>query len=137
MKPSSLLRGTDWLAWHGHYDDPDSRFSRRLALLQGRLRSVLDRAAPLRRRSDRRLGQGPGRSNTRARIQSLFQRAGFVEIDAEDVEDPALHAGVERFAGVPVALEPGRRLFTFRDPRVPRTSRMLRYLRRARGVLRR
>lgn len=226
------VRGTDWLAWHRHYDDPDSRFSRRLAVLQRQLRSVLDRAAPGRisvvsvcagqghdllgvladhpRRHDvvarlieldarnaaiarsraRELGlagisvveadaglsdayagavpasliilagfltyldeadiaravallpqlcaagaivvwaRGRSRINNDVWIRSLFQRAGFVEIDAEDVEHPGLHVGVERFDGVPLALETGRRLFTFRDPRVPRMSRMQRELRR-------
>ena len=226
------MRGTDWLAWHRHYDDPDSRFSRRLAVLQRQLRWVLGRAAPgpitvvsvcagqghdllgvladhprrhdvvarlieldpgnaeiARSRarelclsgisvaqadaglSDAYVGavpasliilagfltyldeadiartvallpqlcaagaivvwaRGRSRINSAAQIRSLFQRAGFVEIDAEDVEHPGLHVGVERFAGSPLALESGRRLFTFRDPRVPRTSRLQDSLRR-------
>ena len=226
------MRGTDWLAWHRQYDDPDSRFSRRLAALQRRLRGVLDRAPPgpitavsicagqgrdllgvladhprrhdvvarlieldprnaeIARSRARALGlagicvveadaglsdayvgavpasliilagfftyldevdlartisllphlcavgavvvwvRGRARSNTERQIRSLFRGAGFVEIDAEDVEDPELHVGVERFAGTPAALEPGARIFTFRNPEVPRPSRLRRYFRR-------
>jgi hypothetical protein len=39
-----VMQGTDWMAWHHHYDDPGSRASRRLRLLQERIRVVLDRA---------------------------------------------------------------------------------------------
>jgi hypothetical protein len=224
------LRGTDWLAWHRQYQDPDSRFPRRLAALQRQLRPVLDRAPPgpitvvspcagqgddllgvlaehprrhdvvarlieldprnaeIARSIARELGlagisvleadaglsdaylgavpaslvilagffsyldeadlartvaslpqlcaggaivvwaRGRARSNTRSQIRSLFQRAGFVEIACEDVERPELHVGVERFAGVPAPLEPGRRIFTFREPGVRRRSRLLRAL---------
>jgi hypothetical protein len=38
------MRGTDWVAWHQGYDDPDSRFSLRLRLVQDHIRAVLDRA---------------------------------------------------------------------------------------------
>ncbi len=37
------MGGTDWVAWHRVYDDPDSRFSHRLHLTQAHLREVLDR----------------------------------------------------------------------------------------------
>ncbi len=37
---------TDWVAWHANYDDPASRFSQRLAVLQRHLRVVLDAAPP-------------------------------------------------------------------------------------------
>lgn len=32
----------DWVAWHGAYDDPNSALSWRLAVIQARIRSVLD-----------------------------------------------------------------------------------------------
>ncbi|MGZ8753282.1 MAG: SAM-dependent methyltransferase, partial [Acidimicrobiia bacterium] len=35
-----------WLAWHGPYDDPESFLSRRLAVVEARIRSVLDAAPP-------------------------------------------------------------------------------------------
>ena len=35
--------GTDWSAWHRHYDDPDSSLSRRRRVVQDRIRSFLDR----------------------------------------------------------------------------------------------
>jgi hypothetical protein len=37
---------TDWAAWHGHYDDPASGLSRRLAVVQARIREALDQAGP-------------------------------------------------------------------------------------------
>jgi hypothetical protein len=237
------VRGTDWFEWHRHYEDPGSRFSRRLAVLQRQLGCVLDRAAPGRitvvsvcagqghdllgvladhpRRHDvvatlieldpgnaamarsraRELGlsgisvaqadaglsdayvgavpasliilsgfwtyldeadvartlaflpqicargaivvwaRGRSRINSAARIRSLFQRAGFAEIYAEDIEHPGLHVGVERFEGIPLALETGRRLFRFRDPRLLHSSRLraslLRLSRHARSLRRR
>jgi hypothetical protein len=36
----------DWQAWHDEYDDPDSRLSKRLAIVQGYLRRALDRRPP-------------------------------------------------------------------------------------------
>ncbi len=33
----------DWLAWHAEYDDPSSRLSQRLAIVQSRLRDEIDR----------------------------------------------------------------------------------------------
>jgi hypothetical protein len=36
----------DWLAWHDPYDDPGSPLSRRLAIVQGEIRSMLDDAPP-------------------------------------------------------------------------------------------
>jgi hypothetical protein len=38
--------GRDWRAWHGEYDDPDSRLARRLAVVQGLLRDALDEFPP-------------------------------------------------------------------------------------------
>lgn len=35
----------DWLDWHRAYDDPDSRLSRRLRIVQTRLRRAIDRRA--------------------------------------------------------------------------------------------
>ena len=233
------MRGTDWLAWHREYEDPDSRSSRRLAALQRQLRSVLDRASPgpiqvvsvcagqghdlfgvladhprrrdvvarlieldprnaeIARTRARNLGlagisvveadaglsdayvgsvpatlillsgffsyldeadvarliaflpqicaagaivvwaRGRSRINSPDRIRSLFRHAGFIEIDAVDIEHPGLYMGVERFTGVPLALEPGSRVFTFRDPFVPRATRMRRQLGRLQRRVRR
>jgi hypothetical protein len=36
----------DWRAWHAAYDAPESPLARRLAIVQGRIRDALDRAAP-------------------------------------------------------------------------------------------
>jgi hypothetical protein len=39
----------DWLEWHRAYDDPESRLSRRLRVVQGHLRRAIDeRAGPVR-----------------------------------------------------------------------------------------
>jgi len=35
----------DWLAWHREYDDPESRLSRRLRVVQGHLRRAIDERA--------------------------------------------------------------------------------------------
>lgn len=35
---------TDWIAWHRHYDDPDSWLARRLAVVRDRLREAIPRA---------------------------------------------------------------------------------------------
>jgi hypothetical protein len=40
------MRRTDWVAWHGVYDDPDSEPSRRLPLIQAQLRAVLELQPP-------------------------------------------------------------------------------------------
>lgn len=37
---------SDWTAWHAEYDDPDSRLSRRLAVVQRFLIQALDRRPP-------------------------------------------------------------------------------------------
>ena len=37
---------SDWTAWHAEYDDPSSRLSRRLAVVQRFLASALDRRPP-------------------------------------------------------------------------------------------
>jgi hypothetical protein len=207
----------DWVAWHRTYDDPNSRLSHRLALLERHLREVLDRApagkitvisvcagqgrdlfgvladhprhadvvatlveldsrnAQIARSTARRLGlegisvveadagttdayvgaapasliilagffayvvdadvarliaalpqlcaanatviwaRGPARSTHAAQIRAWFRAAQFVELAAEDVEEPEMHVGVEQFVGSPVPLQPGYRLFTFRD----------------------
>lgn len=36
----------DWLAWHSPYDDPTSFLSKRLAVVQARVRAALDNAPP-------------------------------------------------------------------------------------------
>lgn len=36
----------DWHEWHDAYDSPDSYLSRRLALIQERIRAALDTAPP-------------------------------------------------------------------------------------------
>jgi len=36
----------DWREWHREYDDPESRLSRRLRVVQGYVRDALDRCAP-------------------------------------------------------------------------------------------
>jgi hypothetical protein len=213
------MRRTDWAAWHRVYEDPDSRFSKRLLLVQAHLQEVLDHhpPGPIRivvpcagqgrdvlgalaehpRRGDvtvtlieidarnaefarltaRTLGvdavsvveRDAGRTDayvgavpasvvvlvgffvylsardlTRlirhlpqlcargavvvwargtvadkhspASIEERFRSAGFssVATDAETSWDH--HIGVERFEGTPVPLEPGVRLFSFRDP---------------------
>jgi hypothetical protein len=36
----------DWLEWHSPYDDPSSALSRRLAMVQARLREALDTSPP-------------------------------------------------------------------------------------------
>src|SRR5512142_175030 len=35
---------TDWVQWHGGYNDPDSALSRRLQVVRGRIAEALDRA---------------------------------------------------------------------------------------------
>ncbi len=75
----------DWAEWHRDYDDPGSLLSRRLELVQGRLRAELDRAPA----GDMRLislcaGQGrdvigvlaghPRRDDVRARLVELDER---------------------------------------------------------------
>lgn len=42
----TTVGATDWLAWHGAYDDPDSVLSRRLTIVRTLLEDVLDRAPP-------------------------------------------------------------------------------------------
>jgi hypothetical protein len=42
----SEVTGTDWLAWHDHYDQPGNELALRLAAVQQRIRLALD-AAPL------------------------------------------------------------------------------------------
>ena len=37
------MSARDWLEWHHPYDDPGSPLSRRLAIVQGRIREALDR----------------------------------------------------------------------------------------------
>ncbi len=77
--------------------------------------------------------RGTTGSNNAAHIRELLRRAQFVELDTEELEQPALHVGVARFTGTPVTLEPGTRIFTFRHPNATRTKRMLRRLRRIRS----
>ena len=36
----------DWKAWHDRYDDPESAFSQRLAVVRDRIRDVLDTSPP-------------------------------------------------------------------------------------------
>lgn len=38
--------GKDWIEWYGQYADADSRLSRRLAVVQARIKDALDLAAP-------------------------------------------------------------------------------------------
>lgn len=38
--------GTDWVAWHREYEDPESRLSQRLREVQRQLAAALDRAPP-------------------------------------------------------------------------------------------
>ena len=40
------MTGRDWQAWHRAYEDPASRLSRRLEVVQGYLRTALDRQRP-------------------------------------------------------------------------------------------
>jgi hypothetical protein len=213
------MRRTDWAAWHRVYDDPESRFSVRLRLVQAHLREVLDRhpPGPIRivvpcagqgrdvlgmladhpRRGDvtvtlidldpqnaefarataRTLGidgvavieADAGRTDvyrgavpasvvvvvgffvylssrdlsrlirhlpqlcdrgavvvwvrgtvadkhTPESIRARFQRAGFTSLTPDVETPPEFYVGVERFDGTPVALQPGVRLFSFRDP---------------------
>ena len=77
--------------------------------------------------------RGTTGSNSAAHISELLRRAQFVEVETEVLEQPSLHVGVAQFAGTPVALEPGIRIFTFRDPNASRAKRMLRRLRRKWG----
>jgi hypothetical protein len=49
-------------------------------------------------------------------IRDRLRSAGFTPVRT-DVETPwDFHVGVERFEGTPVPLQPGVRLFAFRDP---------------------
>src|SRR5579863_5296566 len=80
-----MVAQPDWVEWHRDYDDPDSPLSRRLELVQGRLRAELDDAPA----GDIRLislcaGQGrdvigvlsghPRRDDVRARLVELDER---------------------------------------------------------------
>lgn len=234
---------TDWTAWHHHYDDPDSRATRRLGLLQERIRWVLDHAPPGTIRAIVPCaGQGrdllgslighPRRNDVTATLletdaanaatarafaqrlelpaitvveadaglsdsyagavpaslvilsgffdyldvddldrlvdslpqlcasdatvlwtrrvvadfhppeslRARFQAAGFRRVENDLVDDDVVHVGIERFEGTPAPFEPGRRLFTFRDPTPPApstTTRVKRHLaRRARSAAR-
>jgi len=81
----------DWYAWHQDYDDPDSALARRLAAVQDQIQAALD-VAP--------------------RVCDWFAGRGFEQVW---VSDPAERWGVaaHRFAGTPVPLERGARMFTF------------------------
>lgn len=208
----------DWFEWHGYYDDPTSRLSTRLRLVQAHLSDVLDRQGPgpihvvvpcagqgrdlfgvladHPRRDDvvatlieidprnvaaaRRTAQEldlaaitvveadagltdgyvgavpasillfagmldhltprdvtalirhlphlcgrdaivvwvQSRSSRRhsiASIQERFEASNFREVASEIEHPPWLHIGVEKFGGEPRPLEPGVRLFTFRN----------------------
>jgi hypothetical protein len=48
----------DWLAWHAEYDDPASRLSQRLAIVQSRLRDEIDRHPGALRITSMCAGQG-------------------------------------------------------------------------------
>jgi hypothetical protein len=229
----------DWVAWHRVYDDPESRLSHRLAMVQRHLRGAFDRApagtirvisvcagqghdlfgvladhprrtdvvatlveldpqnAEIARSAARELGldgitvveadagnsdayaggvpaslivlsgffaylddadagrliaalpqlcaanaaviwaRGPARFTHAAQIRAWFRAAQFVELAAEDVEEPEMHVGVEQFVGDPVPLQRGYRLFTFRDPAGLRSTRGFRRWRAIAGRVRR
>jgi hypothetical protein len=92
------MASTDWLDWHGRYDDPHTGLPERLTVVQGFIREVLDR----RPCSDMRIvsacaGQGrdllpiladhPGRERVRARLIELDPRnAGFARAFARDAD---------------------------------------------------
>jgi hypothetical protein len=40
------MTAEDWAAWHDDYDSPESELSRRLAIVQGRIRDALDAQPP-------------------------------------------------------------------------------------------
>jgi hypothetical protein len=41
-----VTAGEDWVAWHGHYDEPGSSLAARLAAVQAQIAAVLDQAPP-------------------------------------------------------------------------------------------
>ncbi|MHC3469098.1 methyltransferase domain-containing protein [Streptomyces sp. 7R007] len=97
----------DWHEWHGRYDSPDSPLSRRLAVVQDRVRLALDTAppGPLTAVSVC-AGQGhdligvlrdhPRRADVRARLVELDERnVAAARAAARDAGLP----GVEVFAG--------------------------------------
>jgi hypothetical protein len=92
------MASTDWLDWHGRYDDPHTELPERLTVVQGLIRDVLDR----RPGRDVRIvsacaGQGrdllpvladhPRRERVRARLIELDPRnAGFARAFARDAD---------------------------------------------------
>ena len=95
------MASTDWLDWHGRYDDPHTGLPERLTVVQGLIRDVLDR----RPGRDVRIvsacaGQGrdllpvladqPGRERVRARLIELDPR------NAESARAFARNADLDR-----------------------------------------
>jgi hypothetical protein len=91
----------DWKAWHEKYDDPDSGFAQRLAVVRDRIRDALDQAppGPLRAIS---LCAGQGRDLIPVLAEHPRGRdvhARLVELDADNAElarQLAADAGLDR-----------------------------------------
>jgi hypothetical protein len=94
-----LSERQDWVAWHRGYDDPSSRLSRRLAVVQRRLGEAIDaHAGPIRLIS---MCAGEGRDV----IGVLDGHPRRSEIRARLVEIGPANAAIARAAVVAAALE--------------------------------
>src|SRR6266568_4249290 len=95
------LGAMDWKAWHEKYDDPDSAFAQRLAVVRDRIRDALGQAppGPLRAIS---LCAGQGRDLIPVLAEHPRGRdvhARLVELDADNAEfarELAAEAGLGR-----------------------------------------
>lgn len=76
--------------------------------------------------------RGTTGSSNAAQILELLRRAEFVEAEPEDLGRTPLHIGVATFAGTPMPLEPGVRIFTFQDSRGTLKKRIRRHINRRR-----
>ncbi len=95
----AVVEDGHWIRWHERYDDPSSSLSRRLAVVQRRLREALDNAppGPVRLIS---MCAGQGRDVIGVLTRHRRQRevcARLVEIDhslAQQAKQAAAHAGL-------------------------------------------
>jgi hypothetical protein len=84
----------DWQAWHREYDDPESRLSRRLAVVQGYIRDALDGMPP---GSIRAISVCAGEGRDLLGVLAGHPRAGdvtarLVELDPDLAARAAAHA---------------------------------------------
>jgi hypothetical protein len=101
---------TDWLAWHGAYDDPDSSLSRRLVVVRGLVREALARIAADDPAEIRLVSAcaGDGRdvlpvlASATARGTTWRLRCRLVELDASLAAAARARAAAAGLAGVEV-----------------------------------